>query len=224
MVNKILLATAVADILFLITGAAQLAFALIVKNVMNEESVEGMQAARNLLYQRFPLQAGIINAIIIFVTFVITLPGLITPARSWLKLSGILITVCGLFTLCIGIFLWILTLRTKEDFLAIWIAQPPAVQDLMQTAFECCGYFNSTSPAFVTNPSCPSPAAAALMRGCSAPVGSFANIFIDDVFTAVFGMVGVDALLILCIACLLKDRKERERYRHIDEKTGYTGI
>ncbi|CAI4211136.1 unnamed protein product [Parascedosporium putredinis] len=174
MVNKILLATAVADILFLITGAAQLAFALIVKNVMNEESVEGMQAARNLLYQ------------------------------SWLKLSGILITVCGLFTLC--------------------IAQPPAVQDLMQTAFECCGYFNSTSPAFVTNPSCPSPAAAALMRGCSAPVGSFANIFIDDVFTAVFGMVGVDALLILCIACLLKDRKERERYRHIDEKTGYTGI
>lgn len=224
MVNKILVTTAVADFLFLATGAAQLAFALIVKNVMNEDAVEGMQAARNLLYQRFPLQAGIINAIAIFVTFLVTLPGLITPARAWLKLSGALITFCGLFTLCIGIFLWVLTLRTKEDFFPIWMAQEPRVQDLMQTTFECCGYINSTSPAFVTNPLCPSPAAAALMRGCSAPVASFANIFIDDVFTAVFGMVGVDALLVMAIACLLKDRKERERYRHIDEKTGYTGI
>ena len=133
MVNKILLTTAIADILFLATGAAQLAFSLIVKNVMNEEPVEGMQAARNLLYQRFPLQAGIINAIAIFVTFAATLPGLITPARAWLKLSGALITLCGLFTLCLGIFLWVLTLRTKEDFFPIWMTQEPKVQDLMQT-------------------------------------------------------------------------------------------
>lgn len=35
---------------------------------------------------------------------------------------------------------------------------------------------------------------------------------------------GVDAILILCIACLAKDRKERERYRHIDEKSGYRQI
>jgi hypothetical protein len=35
---------------------------------------------------------------------------------------------------------------------------------------------------------------------------------------------GVDAVLILATACLLKDRKERERYRHIDEKSGYRGI
>lgn len=224
MVNKILLTTVVADILFLASGAFQLGFALIVKRVMGEQATEGMQAARNLLYQRFPLQAGIVNAIMIFVTFALTLPGLVTPARGWLKLSGGLVTVCGLFSLCIGIYLWILTLRTKADFFQIWMRQEAPVQDLMQTSFECCGYFNSTSPAFVTNPACPSPAAAALMIGCAAPITSFSNIFIDDIFTAVFGMVGIDAVFILSIACLLKDRKERERYRHIDEKTGYTGI
>lgn len=58
------------------------------------------------------------------------------------------------------------------------------------------------------------------MKGCSTPITSFANIFIDDIFTGVFGMVGVDTAFIMATACLLKDRKERERFRHIDEKTG----
>jgi hypothetical protein len=40
------------------------------------------------------------------------------------------------------------------------------------------------------------------------------------VFTAVFGIVGIDVLAVLAIAMLLKDRKEKERYRHIDEKLG----
>jgi hypothetical protein len=49
---------------------------------------------------------------------------------------------------------------------------------------------------------------------------SFSNVFVDNIFTAAFGMVGVDVALIMAIACLLKDRKERERFRHIDEKRG----
>ncbi|SPO00020.1 probable Pls1 tetraspanin [Cephalotrichum gorgonifer] len=224
MVNKILLTTVAADLLFLAAGAAMLGFCLIVRNVMDETPAEGRQAARNLLYQKFPLEAGIVNAIFIFITFVVTLPGLLTPARSWLKLSGILVTICGIFTMCMGVFLWVLTLRAGDDFFTIWMAQEPGVQDLMQTSFNCCGYFNSTSPAFVTNPTCPSPAAAALMRGCAPALTSFANIFIDDIFTALFGVVGIDVVVVMAIACLLKDRKERERYRHIDEKSGYRGI
>jgi hypothetical protein len=35
-------------------------------------------------------------------------------------------------------------------------------------------------------------------------------------------VAGIDALLVISIVCLLKNRKERERYRHIDEKTGYS--
>ena len=55
MVNKILAAYVVADILFLVSGAIELAFSIIVGNVMNEVAVDGETAARNLLYQRFPL-------------------------------------------------------------------------------------------------------------------------------------------------------------------------
>jgi hypothetical protein len=35
--------------------------------------------------------------------------------------------------------------------------------------------------------------------------------------------VGIDVALVLAIAMLLKDRKEKERYRHIDMKTGAGG-
>jgi len=220
MANKVTLAYVIADGLFLLMGVFMLAFSVIVQNIQNEVATEGRQAARNLLYQRFPLTAGIANAVIVFVTFLITLPGLATPARVWLKMGGYMATVSAFFSLIIGLYLWILTLKTKEDFAPLYLAQTPAVQELMQTSFNCCGYFNSSSPAFVTDATCPSPAAAALMRGCATPITSFANIFLDDIFTAVFGMVGIDAVLIMATACLLKERKERERFRHIDEKSG----
>jgi hypothetical protein len=90
--------------------------------------------------------------------------------------------------------------------------------------FNCCGYFNSTSPAFVTDATCPSPAAAALLKGCATPLTAFGNVFVDNIFTAMFGMVGLNTVLILATACLLKDRKEQERYRHIDKKTGARGF
>jgi hypothetical protein len=191
MANKILLAFIIADALFLITGAIELGFSLVVQNSMFESPTDGPQAARNLLYQRFPLTAGIINAILIFATFLSTIPGIITPTRGWLKLSGWLVVANTLFTLSIGIFLWILSLRTKAEFFPIWSAQNDRVKDLMQTSFSCCGYFNSTAPAFVTDDQCTSPAAAALQRGCASPLSSFLNVFIDDIFTAVFGMVGM---------------------------------
>lgn len=47
-------------------------------------------------------------------------------------------------------------------------------------------------PAFVTNPTCPSPAAAALLRGCKTAISAFGNTEIDQIFTAVFGVVGKD--------------------------------
>ncbi|KFA79305.1 hypothetical protein S40288_03439 [Stachybotrys chartarum IBT 40288] len=224
MVNKVHAVACAADFLFLVTGCIQLGFSLIVRSQMFDRPTEGQQAVRNLLYQRFPLDAGIANGALILVAFALTLPALIMPARGWLKVAGGAVTACGLFTLIIGVILWVMTLRIRADFAGIYVAQEPSVQELMQTSFECCGYQNSTSPAFITDPTCPSPAAAALVRGCGGPISSFGNIILDNIFTAVFGMVGIDALFILVLACLRKDRKERERYRHIDEKTDYLQI
>ncbi|KAJ4386651.1 hypothetical protein N0V93_009549 [Gnomoniopsis smithogilvyi] len=218
MANKVLGAYVVADLLFAITGAILVGFSVIVQNKMFEVPTDGSIAVENLLYQMFPLTAGIVNGVLIFATFAITLPAIAMPTRGWLKLSGYFIVINALFSIVLGLYLWIITLRTKETFSPVWNAQTASVQSLMQTSFACCGYFNSTSPAFVTDATCTSPAAAALMRGCAAPIASFANVFVDDIFTAVFGMAGVDAVLLLATACLLKDRKERARFRYIDSK------
>ncbi|KAK4649477.1 uncharacterized protein QC761_119270 [Podospora bellae-mahoneyi] len=224
MVNKVQAAYVMADGLFLLMGIFIIGFSVIVGNIRDEIPENGRQAARNLLYQRFPLTAGIVNAVFIFLTFMVTLPGLATQSRGWLKLGAYMTTFCGLFSMILGLFLWILTLKTREDFAPLYWAQPANVQQLMQAEFNCCGYFNSTSPAFVTDATCSSPAAAALVRGCATPITSFANIFLDNIFTAMFGMVGIDFVFVMATACLLKDRKERERFRHIDEKSGYGRI
>ncbi|GAP92765.1 putative tetraspanin [Rosellinia necatrix] len=223
MVNKVLAAFVGIDILFAATGALILGFSVVVRNTCFDAPIDGDMAARDLLYQQFPFSAGIGNGIFTFFAFALTLPALATNSRTWLKVAAFFIVVDAIFTLVIGLELWILTLRIKDTFGKIWIQQPLEVQGLMQNAFECCGYFNSTSPPFHTDATCPSPATAALMPGCATPLSRFSNTFIDNIFTALFGVVGVDAVLIIAAACLLKDRKEMERYRHIDEKTGARG-
>ncbi|KAK4117467.1 hypothetical protein N656DRAFT_764681 [Canariomyces notabilis] len=221
MVNKVQLVYMIIDGLFLLMGIFILTFSVVVGNIRNEVPTDGRQAARNLLYQRFPLEAGIANSVFVFITFISTLPGLATHSRRWLKLGGYLTVICAIFSMVVGLFLWILTLKTRKDFEPLFTSQPDEVKSLMQTAFECCGYINSeTFPFFVTDTTCPSKAAAALMRGCAAPITSFANVFIDNIFTALFGIVGIDVIFIMATACLLKERKEKERFRHIDEKSG----
>ena len=56
------------------------------------------------------------------------------------------------------------------------------------------------------------------------PLSSFANSFLDLIFTAMFGMVALDAILFLAGVVLLKSRAEKKRYRHIDEKNGWRGM
>ncbi|KAK7743645.1 hypothetical protein SLS62_010548 [Diatrype stigma] len=223
MVNKVLAAFLVMDGLFVSMGAIMLGFCIIVRQTAFDVPTDGREAARDLLYRTFPFNAGIANAIFTFIAFLITLPGLATGSRTWIKVAGYLVVVDIIFTMAIGLDLWMVTLKMRDNFGAIWNAQDGTVQELMQTAFNCCGYFNSTSPAFITDATCPSPAAAALQQGCVTPVSSFGNTFVDNIFTAVFGMVGIQVLLIMAMTALLKDRKERERYRFIDEKRGVRG-
>jgi hypothetical protein len=59
MANKVLLAFVAADILFILTGAIMLGFSIVVQNDIQQTPTEGTQAARNLLYSRFPLTGGL---------------------------------------------------------------------------------------------------------------------------------------------------------------------
>lgn len=93
---------------------------------------------------------------------------------------------------------------------------------MLQYKFQCCGY--SDSAVFVKDTVCQSVGVAAQLGPCVVPFSSFADRFLDLVFTAFFGFVAVDVILLLSALCLMKDRKEKVRYKLIDEKAGFGPI
>lgn len=77
--------------------------------------------------------AGIVNSIFVFVTFMATIPAITMPGRGWLKVSGYMATVTALFSVIVGLYLWILTLKSKETLAPLWQAATAVTQELMQT-------------------------------------------------------------------------------------------
>ncbi|KAI9641826.1 hypothetical protein NHQ30_009686 [Ciborinia camelliae] len=224
MADKILWTYIILDLLFAASGALLLGFALTTKAGTAGASQPSTisTVATDLLLIGTPLNAAIGNAVLIFISFLVSIPAMILSInRGWLKVHSIMVVVCGIFTLVIGLNIWFGTLRSRESLLDTWNRQTPTIQSLLQEELSCCGYFNSTSaPGFVPDSTCPNAIIAATMPGCSAAFVKLDGLFLDVIFTAAFGIVGLDVALIFGIAMLNKDRKEKERYRFIDEKNG----
>lgn len=137
MPDKVFVATVIADLLFLASGAMELGFSIAAMNLQDKTPTDGQDATRHLLYQRFPLVVGIVNAIFILVTFLFTVPAMALVKRNLLKISGYMITVCAVFTLAVGLYLWIMTLTLKETFLPVYEGQDSSIQSLVQVSV--CG-------------------------------------------------------------------------------------
>ena len=61
------------------------------------------------------------NAVFIFVTFLLSLPALFLPTnRGWLRTQGWLVVVCATFTLGLGLAVWVDTLQTRVELSEIW--------------------------------------------------------------------------------------------------------
>lgn len=197
MKDTVLLAYIAFDLVFAIMGTVMLIMALNMQSQISmSPNIENV--ARNLLLNSCPLKAAVANGILILATFLMTVPAIAMPrARGLLKLTGYFVFVCAVFTMVIGLTIWFKTLKTRNNLLSIWTAQDVSTQSLLQTKFKCCGYINSTSPAFVVDNICPDPTIAAARLGCVFPFSAYANKFLDVIFTAFFGIVGVDALFIL---------------------------
>ncbi|RAL59159.1 hypothetical protein DID88_006715 [Monilinia fructigena] len=204
MADKILWTYIILDLLFVGSGALLLGFALNTKASTSQAPTISSVSA-NLLLLSTPLNAAIGNAVVIFFSFLLSIPAMtLSTTRGWLKLHGYMVVISGIFTLVIGLDIWFGTLRSKESLFDTWNKQSDTVH----------------IPAFVTDSTCPNAIVAATMPGCSAAFVKFDGLFLDVIFTAAFGIVGLDVALIFGIAMLNKDRKERERYRFIDEKNG----
>ena len=148
--DKILLTYVLMDVLFLASGALLIVFALKTEaEVAKAPTIE--HVARDLLLMECPLNgqyflslhdpasilmrwiAAVGNAVMIFVTFLISVPAIIMPmTRGWLKLHGYMVVVCALFTLVLGLDIWFDTLKTRSNLNVIWNKQPNSTQSLLQ--------------------------------------------------------------------------------------------
>ena len=222
MPNKILLVFIAFDLLFLVCAVLHLVIPILTHaSLGNTPTLKNV--ASDLLLDHCPLTSSMVNAFIMFATFCLSIPALFRQRNFvFLQLHAAGIIASALLTLIIGLQIWFSTLETHLNLAPIWNRQTPFVQSMLQFKFTCCGYSN---PAlFVEDATCPSAAVAARLGPCMVPFGVFANQFLDVVFTTFFGFVAVDMMLLLSVLCLIKDRKERERYRFIDEKRGYSTL
>ncbi|KAH9875030.1 hypothetical protein J1614_004518 [Plenodomus biglobosus] len=224
MPTKLMMVFVAMDLIFAACGGLLLGFSLVSEQTMRDSPTVD-NVTQHILLGQCPLTAGVVNAIFVFVTFLLSLPALFLPTnRGWLRTQGWLVVVCGTFTLGLGLAIWVETLQIRRNLSLIWGRETPLIQSLLQQKFDCCGYVNSTTPPFVQDSTCLNTLVAAQKGGCIAKFSSFANRYLDQIFTAAFGIVGVDFVLVLCVAMVLKYRLEQERYRHIDQKNGLGGI
>lgn len=218
MPNILMMIFVAVDVLFAACGGLLMGFCLLAEQTLRADPTQA-NVGPNVLLRQCPLTAGVVNAIFIFVTFLLSLPAFFLPHnRGWLRAQGWLVIFCAIFTLGLGLSLWVDTLQTRKNLLGIWSREPDEVKSLLQQKFDCCGYFNSTAPPFVQDGTCLNSLVAAQKGGCIAEFAKFSNSYLDLIFTACFGMVGLDVLLVLCVAMVLKYRQEQERYRAIDQK------
>lgn len=222
--NKVLVVLLIADLLYVGTGGLLIGMALRTKNEMDRGATLDNVAA-NLLLMRAPWIGAIANGGLVILAFLISLPGLVLQTnRGWLKAFGWTIIVSAVFTLVIGLDIWFGTLRTRSSLRTLWAKESPEMQSLLQQRFNCCGYVDAATPAFRQDSTCPNAFIAAQKPGCMGAFSDFANGYLDAVFTAVFGMVALDMILLLAVAVLLKDRLDRARFRLGDMKHGLRGI
>jgi len=219
MVNRILLVFLAFDFLFVACGGLILAVVLMTR--ATQQSAQTVPfVAQNLLLEQIPLMAAGINALIIFGTFLLSIPAIVMPKhRAFLRIHGYAVVFCALFTMVIGLFIWFDTLKTKSNLAVLWAQQTPHVQSLLQQRFKCCGFESAASPPFVLDNTCTNTLVADSLGGCVAPFATFTNNFLDLPFTAAFGIAGIDVLLLFGVACLFKERKEQERFQRIDAKS-----
>lgn len=77
--------------------------------------------------------AGVVNAIFVFVTFLLSLPALFLPTnRGWLRTQGWLVVICATFTLGLGLAIWVETLETRRHLNDLWGRETPLIQSLLQ--------------------------------------------------------------------------------------------
>jgi len=220
--KRLSLTYALTNILFIASGAVTVAISIIWKaDAINDPTVGPIE--QHIIFLMTPTMFGLAAGIITLVAGLSSLPPLVMPSsRGWLHIHSWLCVFASLSLLVLGLKIWTLTLDEKNNISAAYASASTATIEALQERYNCCGFFNSTAPDFVISPNaCPNEVIASARQGCVIPLQPYADLFLDRLFTTLFGFVGIGTCAILAGAMLLKARSTEARYVRIAEKGIY---
>jgi hypothetical protein len=182
---------------------------------------------RNLVITKSETTAGLVLGVMLLVTFALSIGAIVQPNHVTLPLSILnwAIIVDGLAVIVIGTMLWWPTLQERNNFGKAFNATNDDIKLTLQDMLQCCGYFfpNETGNVIMKG-FCGDSKNFANSSGCVGPVTQFADTTLNDIFTTIYGYMGVLAGLFLGTLCVIKTRDEAERFRRIDAKRGGRGF
>ncbi|KAG8926136.1 phospholipid scramblase 1 [Tulasnella sp. 419] len=200
--------------LMLAAGAVMIAFSVIWR---------APDPLRNFVISEMDLDAALILGIMFSITWVISIGGFIQQNHV---VMGLIITNWALIldaaaTIVVGCIVWFYTLTPTKNYLEQWQTADTQTIQMIQDSLSCCGYRNGTEFGVPTG-FCATNINTA--PGCYPKIFSYADQTLNNVFTTIFGFMGVVIGFFLATVCVVNKRRERERFRKIDAKRGGRGF
>jgi len=219
--RKLLGIWAFLDFCLLAAGAVTLALSLVLRspNLLN-----------NLVFRQADLIGGLALGIAMLITFAISIGAIVQPNHVTIGLVILnwALIVDGIGIVVLGTSIWFYTLgerlHYRDDFHALTASQRIAIQD----RFKCCGYFDASDAviggSFCQNSTFVQTIVTNTSNFCVGPITGFADTSLDTTFTTVYGFMAIIITLFLASLCIIKVRKENERFKKIDAKRGGRGF
>jgi len=181
----------------------------------------------NMVLSKADLTAGMVLGIAMLITFAISIGAIVQRNHITIGLVilnwTLILDMLGIVV--IGTFVWFYTLRERKNFRIVFSQQSIQNQIAIQDKLKCCGYFNTSDLVQFGGSACANQAAVTqLNTSCVAPITSFADTTLNDIFTTVYGFMAIIICLFLASLCVIKQRQEDERFKKIDSKRGGRGF
>ncbi|ESK87532.1 tetraspanin pls1 family [Moniliophthora roreri MCA 2997] len=190
----------------------------------------------NMVLSNGNLTSGMALGIALLITFLFSVGAIVqrNHVTIGLVILNYLLILDGLAIIIIGTFVWVATLRERDDFHIVYSRVPTSARVFIQEKFSCCGYFNGSDlnePSTFCNPTQTSFINALDPNDvnnskffCVTPVTNFADVTLNNIFTTIYGFMAVVLCLLLATLCVINMRKEEERFKRIDAKRGGKGF
>lgn len=201
---------------YALSGIAMIVVSILFKAYVARPVENGTIAATVLALKPIDLNHGILTGAIVLLAVALSIPGTFASSKAWLKASFVVNLMSILATLAIGLEIWFFTLIEVQEYRPLWSQSNNT--GLIQDKFNCCGYFDSTSPKYVTSLACPNDDTALSKVGCVYLLTEYADSLMNVLFTTIFGLSGLSLIALLAGLILIKRMTELERFRNIDSK------